>query len=990
MPLRLTLFGPPTIERDGSALALPFERRGQLVAYLALKRGWVPRAELAALLWPDQAAKLAYTNLRKALFRLQSQPWPLAVELQEGAIRLMAATDVAEFEDALHGGRDAEAISLRRGELLAGFDDDGNETWTAWLRFERDRLRALWRDAALARIETATDAAQALDLSARLLDADPLDEAAARAQIAWLARSGQVARAHQVYDAFAHRLDDELGLVPGVELAQLGASLDAPSASPVQRSSLASPPRDDGFVGRSIELRRIAEQLGDPRCRLLALVGPGGVGKTRLARRAFEELRRGYADGGAFIALEDVATPEEIGPRLARELDVRVRGRDAIEEIAAALRDRHVLLVLDNFEQIASGAAQLRRLVDDCPRLALVVTSRVRLALPGERVFPVEGMPCPEAEDQDRIEAFDAARLFVASARRVAPAFAAAPQAAAIVDICRQVEGLPLALELAAGWTRVLSCEAIAEELRHGTELLSAVDGAQPVRHSSFEVVFDQSWRLLGDPEREVLARLAVFRGGFALEAARAIAGASLPVLGALADKSLLRKEGSRLQLHPLVQQLASARLDEARRAEVHDAHAAYFSNLLAQWAQAAEEGDRRALEAIDADYANCCEAWRHGIAQGAVERLGRCAPTLHDYFDHRARFEEGLALMCDAADSPAARADGGLRAQLLAIAAHLEVRLARYADATARAEQALAASSPEDRATRYLATSVRANAALYTDGPAEAARLYEKALALARAGGRARDAASTLDNLALAHKQVGHYEESLRLSLEALTQHRRNGDTAAVALCLSNLGSLTMFLGRDDTASAYLDEAQLLSERAGLVSTRAYVLANLSVLAKKANDDARARAHAECALEVAREAGIRQLASWLEVQLARLAIRRGDFAEARPRLAAGTALALTLGVPSLRAEPLLAFVELLDAQGEPGCARLVLAAAEGDPSLPAVYRDQLRQTWAIRGFEREDDGRRMPILLDELLHRIVVEAGLGHAPLIATLRNVR
>ena len=988
MSLRLALFGSPTIEYDGTSAALPYERRGQLLAFVALKRSWIPRAELAALLWPDQPTRLAYTNLRKTLFRLQSLPWPFAVDLQQGAIRLIAATDVAEFEDALRDGRIAAAIALRRGELLAGFDDDANESWTAWLRFERDRLRALWRDAALAWLEEATDAAAALDLSARLLDADPLDEAAARAQIAWLARSGQLARAHQVYDAFAQRLDEELGLAPGVELERLRTSLDAPPAAPPRSRPVAPPLRDDGFVGRSIELRHIAEQLGDGRCRLLTLVGPGGVGKTRLARRALDELGPGYADGGAFVPLDDVALPDEVGARLARELGVHLGIGDAIDEVAAALRDRHMLLVLDNFEQIASGAAQLQRLVDGCPRLTLVVTSRVRLGLAPEWVFPVEGLPCPESEDLDRIEAFDAARLFIQGAHRVQPALVASAEAPAIVDICRQVEGLPLALQLAAGWTRVLSCEAIADELRHGTDLLKAIDGAQSDRHASFEVVFDQSWRLLGDKERNALARLSVFRSGFSPEAARAVAGASLPVLAALADKSLLRKEGSRLQLHPLVQQLAAARLDQEQRALTREAHAKYFSNLLAQWAQAAEQGDRRALEAIDEDYANCGAAWRHAAAEGQAERLARCAPTLHDYFDHRARFEEGLALFGEAREAPAARGDPALRAQVLAIVAHLEFRLGRYADAEASAGQALAAASPRERSARYQAKSVLAACAMDTNRLPEAAALFQEALAVARAGSKARDAASTLENMALVRKRMGHYDEALRLSLEALAQHRRNGDTAAVALCLSNLGSMYLLLGQDETAAPHLEEAQALSERAGLVSTRAFALANLTELAMKAGDNARARLHAERALDVASTAGIRGLASWLEVQLARLAIRRGDLDAARCRLASGTNLALTLDAVTLKAAPLLGFVELLEAMGEHVCARLVLAFGTEESSLPVPNRDELRQAWQARDLASRDDGCRMPIPLDELLHRIVIEAGLAHAPLIAALRR--
>jgi predicted ATPase len=663
---------------------------------------------------------------------------------------------------------------------------------------------------------------------------------------------------------------------------------------------------------------------------------------------------------------------------------------DAIDEVVAALRERHTLLVVDNFEQVASGAARLARMLDGCPRLTLVVTSRVRLALADEWVFPVEGLPCPEPEDQDRIESFDAARLFVQAARRVHPELDAAAEGSAIVDICRQVEGLPLALLLAAGWTRVLSCTAIAGELARGTELLRAVDGTQTDRHSSFEVVFDQSWRLLTAPERDALARLSVFRGGFSPEAARAVAGVSLPVLGALADKSLLRKEGSRLQLHPLVQQMAAARLDDQRRDATCRAHAAHFTNLLAQWARAIEEGDVRTLHALDEDYANCSETWRHAVAKGEGEQLARCAPTLHDYFDHRARFEEGLALFREASDAPSPAIGRAFRARALAIVAHLEYRLARFAEAQASARLALAAAAAGDRPARYMANSVLAACAMETDRLTEAAGLYEKALALARASANDRDAASTLENMALVHKRMGHYDESLRLSLEALAQHRRNGDTAAVALCLSNLGSLYMFLGQDATAAAHLVEAQALSERAGLVSTRAFVLANLTELAMRARDDARARSLAERALEVAIAGGIRRLASWLEVQLARLAIRRGDLDAARSRLARGTETALTIGATTLKAALLLAYVELLEAQGERECASLVLALAMEEPSLPAANRDELRQAWEARDLERRDDGRRSSIPLDEVLHRIVIEAEIAHAPLIAALSRSR
>ena len=156
MPVRLVLFGAPALEHDGESHALPFERRGQLLAFLAMKREWVPRAELAALLWPGQESKLAYTNLRKTLFRLQGLPRLPAVETQGSSLRLAVPTDVAAFEEALREERTAEALALHRGPLLAGFDD-ANEAWTGWLRYERDRLRTAWRDAALAQLAGELD-----------------------------------------------------------------------------------------------------------------------------------------------------------------------------------------------------------------------------------------------------------------------------------------------------------------------------------------------------------------------------------------------------------------------------------------------------------------------------------------------------------------------------------------------------------------------------------------------------------------------------------------------------------------------------------------------------------------------------------------------------------------------------------------------------------------------------------------------------------------
>lgn len=986
MPVRLQLLGPPQIEFGGTTSALPFERRHQLFVLLALRRSWVGRAELAALFWPEQDGRLAFANLRKTLFRLQSLPWSVELEVQGSALRLVAETDVAAFDAALLDHRVDDALRLCQGDLLEGFDDGTSAAWSAWLVFERERIRGALRGAAHTRLADETDPADAIALSAWLLDTDPLDEAALQAHMTWLARSGQGARARQAYRDFAARLAQEFGLTPGNDLKALHDALGATVAPP----PLPPPTVEDGFVGRATELRQIAALLAQADSRLVSLVGPGGVGKTRLARQALQALAPGYADGAVFVPLDDIGSPPDLAARLARELEIRLTGgAEPLAQVAEFLRERSMLLVLDSAEQLAGDAASFEALLGACPRLKILLTSRVRLAAASGWLVAVAGLPCPEAEDADRIEAFDAVRLFVQAARRVEPALVPAAEAAAIVDICRQVEGLPLALELAATWTRVLSCEAIAAELRRGTELLHAVDPARPARHASIEVVFDQSWQRLGPAERAALVRLSVFRGGFSAEAARAV-GASLPVLGALADKSLLRKEGLRLFMHPLVQQLAALRLAAGEAHDAERAHASYFLRLLAQSRRAVEGGDRDALQALDIEFENCRSAWRAATAGDEPDVWRRSVLTLLSYCDHRGRFEEGLALLRGAIDAHPAGTAPAAEALLHASAAHLEYRLDRYADAQARAVRALAATGrTRDHDTRLQCFKVLGACDLRLGRNEAARRHYHHALREAQAHLDARNAAAILGNLALVAKGSGRYDEALRLSVESLAQYRGAGDAAGEALCLCNLGS--MYGDRGDLVSAetYLRECLAICERHGLVATRAFVLANLTEIAMKAGDPAAAEAHGHRALEVAQTTGNRAVAAWLKMQFARLALQRADLDGARADLATALGLAISLGRPSLQLAGVACFAELLAAQGEGACARRVLAFAAGLPLTSPPERDEFLARLAQWPAAADADPA-LGLGFDELVRRIVAESRLAHAPLITALRVAR
>jgi len=997
MTVRWILLGSPAVERDGASQALPFERRTQLLAYLALKRDWIGRAELAALLWPEQEPKLAFTNLRKTLFRLQGSPWAEGIEAHGNALRFLPATDVLDFERALAAQRFADAAALRRGELLAGFDGSG-EAWSEWLRFERDRTRAAWRGALLEHLAGDIDPVLGAELSSRLIEADPLDEAAVGAHMSWLSRSGQGARARQVYREYGERLRRELGLDPGSELAALHQSLGASATTSIGATDTATAARTgaaeatsarsaaavDAFIGRSIELRRIAELLARPDCRLVTIVGPGGAGKTTLAQRALDQA------GGsetAFVALEGISTATALAHQVARALEVKLASGDALDQVIAAIAARRMLLVLDNCEDIAHDAAVAARLLDGCPGVKLIATSRIRLGLAGEWLLTLEGLPCPEVEDFDRIEAFDAARLFVRTAQRVAPELVPAREAAAIVDICRQVEGLPLALELAAGWTRVLTCSAIAHELREGTELLSSIDPSQPPRHASLDIVFEQSLRLLTTGEREALARLSVLRGSFSPETARVVAAASLPVLGALADKSLLRKEeNGRLSLHPLVRQMAGLRLAGDARAEAERAHALHFHRAMADRRRALESADARALSAMDADFENCRVAWQWALDQRNVDLVARSVlPMLH-YCDLRDRHDEGAALLNSALEPDADWAGPALEALLLAAAAHLQYRRDRYVEAQSMAARALGiARRARQPATQALALQVQGACELRRGRHAAAREHFAEGHARAQAAGDPRKAGVMRHNQALVENALGRTDEAVHLSFEALACYREAGDVAGEALCLNNLGML--YMTRNDVASAVVefDAALALCDRHGFAGTRGLVLANLTEVAMKRRDLATAARHVASGLEIAESTRNRSLGAWLRIQRSRLAAEAGDLESARSELAAAMDLALSMDRPALQLDGVCVLAEVLERQGDRDCAAAVLRFAAEHPSLGIPDREALRAQLHARGNAEV----RLPSEVDlrGLTHRIVVEAKSAYASLVAVVR---
>ena len=298
------------------------------------------------------------------------------------------------------------------------------------------------------------------------------------------------------------------------------------------------------LIGREPELATLNRLLCDPQCRLLTLAGPGGIGKTRLALELASTQRAQFPDGVFFVPLVSLSLPEFIAPAIRSALGLSSSSPlDPKEQLLNHLRQKSLLLVLDNLEHLLEGVGLLAELLEQAPGVKLLVTSRERLNMQGEWLFDLQGLPVPPLDQVDRAEEYSAVALFVQSARRAQVGFElSAEERPWVARICQLVEGMPLAIELAAAWVRLLSCREIAQEIERNLDFLSTSARDLPERHRSMRAVFDHSWQMLSAEEQRVLRALSVFRGGFLREAAEQVTGASLSLLSALVTRSLVHR----------------------------------------------------------------------------------------------------------------------------------------------------------------------------------------------------------------------------------------------------------------------------------------------------------------------------------------------------------------------------------------------------------------------------------------------------------------
>jgi predicted ATPase/class 3 adenylate cyclase len=841
------------------------------------------------------------------------------------------------------------------------------------------------------------------------------------ARIMSAAHGGQVLLSQATHDLVAHelsggvslrdlgeyRLKDIAGLNRLFQLVvpDLPADFPPPSTASSKHPLHNIPSPSTSFIGREQEVSAACNLLRRAEVRLLTLIGTAGVGKTRLALQVAEALAEQFTDGASFVALDQVSDADGVVPAIAQALTIQEeKGHSLVEQLKMALREQVLLLVLDNFEQVMPARLAVAELLAGCPKLKVLVTSRVMLYLQAEHLFEVPPLPLPEPgqrRDVGALSHYASIALFVQRAQAVQPDFQLTPaNAAAVAEICVRLDGIPLAIELAAARTRHLPPHTLLVQLAQGVAVLQGRARDVPARQQTLRGAIAWSYDLLGTAEQRVFRRLAVCSNGATLEAAEqvctaagAIDGGVPEVLEALVDNSMLQRqerEGEmRFWLLQTLREYGLERLAEAEEQEATQAaHAAYYLSWVEQAAPlllGAEQADW--LDRLDREYENVRAAleWMLAGAQVETERTEqalRLCVALMVFWEIRGYISEGLAFL-----ERALRGDHGIAPAVKAQALHGAGFLALMQDDNARAEAFLRESQllfreSGDRAGMANILRLQGNLAMVRNSYKVARRLLEEALAIYRERGDTPKMAATREALAQVAIAQCDYTRAHALLEEDLAFFRARGEQYNAAYPLYYLAR-ALFLARDDRAEAkaLAEESLDLFRAVGNRRLVAYALSLKGQMLLVEREDERARSMLEESLAIFKAVGDRSCAAEALIALARLAAYRGENEAALACYTESWGLLRAIGARELSATCLEGCGEVALAQGEPGwAARLWGTAATVRAAIvapmPPIYRtDYTRAVTTAREQLGEEafqaawaEGRAIPLEQVELV----------------------
>ena len=951
--LTVCLLGKFDVKKNQTRIDIPSRPAQSLLAYLILNASGTHRREkLAGLLWPDSSERNARNNLRQALWRLGKSLGKSYFSADKASVGVNPGSTYWLDVDILRHGREdtaalIESVSVYEDRLLPGFYDE-------WILQEQEQLHLIYEDRVQQLLNRQAEQSCWQEMrrwAEHWIHRGTLSERPYQALMKAHAGLGDLAGMTAVCQRCSHALETGLGIGPSLETRDLFRHLGSEKRHPAEKypqkkgkafdTPVNLPHYPTPFMGRTDEIQLISTLLTDSANRLVTITGFGGMGKTRLAVEVARKLCSTFADGVYFVALAPIDDPVFMVSLIAETLGFSFHVRDQreqwdadlqIQQINGFLRHKHLLLVLDNTEHLITTAQRsmaewkkgaetvISEILGSAPQVKILTTSRERLNLQGETLVTLEGLNFPkQSEPLEEIETYSAVRLFLKGAGQVQPGFALLTENARdVVEVCRRVDGVPLAIQLAAAWVELLSPREIVREIQKSLAFLETALADVPVRQRSMQSVFESTWQRLTPTEQKKFQKLSVFRGGFTIKAAQAVTGISLPVLRSLVNKSLVRPDTrGRHQIHELLRQFGLEQLAKFPGLETaaKDSHCAYFATVLETLEHdLAGQSQGSALAEIEVEIDNIRIAWKRAVTHCRFDWMEQIMESLCEFYRIRGELNEGFETFHPTAialgwqglsDSRTTPAQGRLFQEILETldaAAHISTSpdrkkqimgkvLARYArfhcESPNREASALQIrhsaleilSKTGDLHEMAWVLRYLAHAGLT---PRETQTLYKKALALFTDFNDHRGSADILFRLGLTAAQMGEFQRAGQLYRDSLTKSRDLGSRQTVMFCLAELGLSQWALGLYSRATELCRESLPLSAEIGYPSFRATILRYLSRIRLSQGDAGAAGRLLEDAVTIYTGLGLKGMQAEALGEKARIAFVEKAYVKAR------------------------------------------------------------------------------------------------------------
>lgn len=994
-PLHLNLLGAFQASKDNFPLGFDTDKTRALLAYLAVEADRPhQRKYLAGLLWSDLPEDRALHSLRQALSALrrslcESQSGPTFLIIERDKVQVNPNSeihlDVQIFE------RDAEramqhyqpirqhsqvdwrinvrqlqrTIGLFRGPFLDQLYLTGSPLFEEWASLKREQLNQLMIRALsiLADLfERCGDISQARQYASQIVSLAPWDETAQTYVMRLLAVEGHWSAVHSQYRHLKRYLQEQMGVGPTQETIALFETIRHCAAQniPFQPSHPPTPHNlplnGTPFFGRERELDMLSEVLANPANHLITITGSGGVGKTRLACEVAHLQRGVFRDGIYYIPLAAVTSHGSLATALADTFGFSLSdGQAAVDQLHQFVKGKQILFLLDNLEQLLPLPTEnlISHILQNAPWVTILCTSRQRINLEEECLFPLAGLPYPQNSDQRNHQEYASLNLFTSRARRIQPTFELSNPIDydAAVRICQAVEGLPLGVELAATGLWSQSASEIAENLSHSLQYLmsSAVNSSN--RHRSLLAAFQVSWGLLSSRERRLLTKLSVFRGGFEKEMATQWLESPGSLLASLLDKSLLYRDISgRYGMHETIRQFAADKLgeDTDQSVRAYQIHADGFTAfLLACNRELKSTAQVQAIVDIAMEWENIRQAWRWLVLNGQTQAIISCAEAVFHFCNIRTRYQEGIDLFTKAINRPnlsqtdlailltfqGALAYRAYQNDLSELALNQALTLFEDLDAENYQGLCLVFSSgiASRRKKQTLARDLCAQAlsifsrlrdewglsyAWYQMGVLEncqgkfeaAKHAVQTSLHAARNIGDLRRQIGPLNMLGDLACQNGDYHLARCYFEESLALSRTLEDHYNIAVALGNLGTTNHQIGLFDEARSCYEESLVIAQTCNNLAGQALALVNLGELMITQLAYVLARGTFQKALDLAEQAGDQWLSLICWINLAETSIGLGEFDSAEIYLKESLPMASQSGEPALILRTLLQY----------------------------------------------------------------------------------